>query len=58
MNDDRIPAWATLGVKRADAWNKLVRYSVTPAYANATFLLTTVGSRKVRTRDDATQDVT
>ena len=45
--------WAALGVKRTDAWNKMIRYSVTPAYANAVFTLTTVGSKKVQTRDSA-----
>lgn len=45
--------WATLGVKKTDAWSKMIRYSVTPAYANAAFTLTTVGSKKVQTRDSA-----
>ncbi|MDR2613985.1 MAG: type II secretion system GspH family protein [Candidatus Accumulibacter sp.] len=45
--------WATLGVKKTDAWNKMIRYSVTPAYADAAFALTTPGSKKVRTRDDS-----
>lgn len=45
--------WTTLGVKRTDAWNKLVRYSVAPGYANATFNLNTVGSKKIQTRDNA-----
>ena len=45
--------WTTLGVKRTDAWNKMVRYSVSPAYANATFSLTTQGSKKIQTRDNA-----
>jgi prepilin-type N-terminal cleavage/methylation domain-containing protein len=43
--------WAVLGVKKTDAWSKMIRYSVTPAYANASFTLTTVGSKKVQTRD-------
>ena len=43
--------WTTLGVKKTDAWNKMIRYSATPAYANAPFALTTVGSKKVQTRD-------
>lgn len=42
--------WTTLGVKKTDAWNKMIRYSATPAYANAPFALTTVGSKKVQTR--------
>ncbi|SBT08218.1 Prepilin-type N-terminal cleavage/methylation domain protein [Candidatus Accumulibacter aalborgensis] len=45
--------WATLGVKKTDAWNHIIRYSVTPAYANAPFTLTTNGSLKVKTRDSA-----
>lgn len=45
--------WSTLGVKRTDAWNKMIQYSVTPAYTNATFALSTVGSKKVLTRDNA-----
>jgi prepilin-type N-terminal cleavage/methylation domain-containing protein len=42
--------WATLGVSRLDAWDKLIRYSVTPAYANAPVSLTTIPNRKVLTR--------
>jgi len=46
--------WATLGVKKTDAWNKMIRYSVTPTYAAAApFSLTTNGNKKVQTRDDA-----
>lgn len=45
--------WTTLGVKKTDAWRKLIRYSVTPAYANAAFALGAVGSKKVQTRDTA-----
>ena len=45
--------WTTLGVKKSDAWNKMIRYSVTPAYAknNTPFKLTDHGSKKVQTRD-------
>jgi len=45
--------WATLGVRKLDGWSKLIRYSVTPAYANATITLTTVANRTVQTRDAA-----
>jgi len=45
--------WTTLGMKKTDAWNKMIRYSVTPAYANAVFTLSTNGSKKVQTRDSA-----
>ncbi|MCC7486833.1 MAG: prepilin-type N-terminal cleavage/methylation domain-containing protein [Burkholderiales bacterium] len=42
--------WAVLGTARLDAWGKMVRYSVTPAYANAAFSLTTPGTKTIRTR--------
>jgi prepilin-type N-terminal cleavage/methylation domain-containing protein len=42
--------WATLGVPKLDAWDKIIRYSVTPAYANAAFTLATIPNRKVLTR--------
>ncbi|MDR2113185.1 MAG: prepilin-type N-terminal cleavage/methylation domain-containing protein [Candidatus Accumulibacter sp.] len=45
--------WSTLGVKRNDAWNKMIRYSVTPKYANAAFTLSTRGSKKIYTWSDA-----
>jgi prepilin-type N-terminal cleavage/methylation domain-containing protein len=45
--------WTTLGVKKSDAWNKLIRYSVTPAYADGAFTLDTIGSKKVQTRDSS-----
>ncbi len=45
--------WASLGVTRSDAWNKLIRYSVTPAYANSTITLTSIATRTVQTRDTA-----
>lgn len=43
--------WATLGVSKVDGWGKLIRYSVTPAYANAAITLTTTADRTVQTRD-------
>jgi len=43
--------WATLGVKKSDAWNKLIGYSVTPAYADSAITLSSQGSKKVQTRD-------
>lgn len=43
--------WMTLGTTRADAWGKLLRYSVSPAFANAGFTLNTVTTKKVQTRD-------
>ena len=46
--------WTTLGVKKTDAWNKMVLYSVTREFANSTpFKLNTEGNKKVKTRDAA-----
>ncbi|MEO8410103.1 MAG: type II secretion system protein GspG [Propionivibrio sp.] len=45
--------WTTLGLRKIDAWNKMIRYSVTPAYANDVFSLGTNGNKKVLTRDSA-----
>ncbi|MBZ0095875.1 MAG: prepilin-type N-terminal cleavage/methylation domain-containing protein [Sulfuricella sp.] len=45
--------WATLGVTKLDAWGKIIRYSVTPDFANASITLITVANRKVLTRDGA-----
>lgn len=45
--------WATLGLRKTDTWNKIIRYSVTPNYANSAFSLTTGGNKKVLTRDNA-----
>lgn len=47
--------WAALGTPRADAWNKLVRYSVTPALANGTITLSSSGNKYVKTRVGATE---
>ncbi len=43
--------WATLGVNKLDAWGKVVRYSVTPFFANGTFTLATVPTKKIQSRD-------
>ncbi|MDO8958590.1 MAG: prepilin-type N-terminal cleavage/methylation domain-containing protein [Rhodocyclaceae bacterium] len=45
--------WATLGIEKQDAWGKLIRYSVTPAYANSSITLASIANRTVRTRDNA-----
>lgn len=45
--------WATLGTAKRDGWNKLMRYSVTPAFANNAITLSTAANRTVRTRDAA-----
>ena len=45
--------WAALGSAKLDGWNKLIRYSVTPDFANAPITLSTVANRTVQTRDSA-----
>ncbi|NJD33555.1 MAG: type II secretion system protein [Betaproteobacteria bacterium] len=45
--------WAALGSAKLDGWGKLIRYSVTPAFANATITISTVANRTVQTRDTA-----
>jgi type II secretory pathway pseudopilin PulG len=43
--------WTTLGVSGSDAYGKLIRYSVTPAFSNATpFTLSSTPNRIVQTR--------
>lgn len=42
--------WTVLGTAKLDAWGKIIRYSVTPAYANAAFTLTTAGTKVIQTR--------
>lgn len=44
--------WATLGVQPLDGFDKLIRYSVTPAFANAAFNLATVPTKAVSTRNN------
>lgn len=43
--------WQTLGIRSEDSWGKLIRYSVTPNFANSAFSLTTAGTKKIRGRD-------
>lgn len=48
--------WSTLGITKTDGWGKLIRYSVTPAYAGGAtgttlISLTSVANRTVITRD-------
>ncbi len=44
--------WTTLGVNKMDGWNKVIRYSVTPAFANVTpFRLSTVPTKTVQARN-------
>jgi prepilin-type N-terminal cleavage/methylation domain-containing protein len=45
--------WAALGSAKLDGWGKLIRYSVTPEYANAAITLSTIATRTVQTRDTA-----
>jgi prepilin-type N-terminal cleavage/methylation domain-containing protein len=45
--------WTALGVPKLDAWGKISHYSVTPAFADAPFTLTSSGSKTVRTRDSS-----
>lgn len=45
--------WAALGLDRLDGHDKLLRYSVTPAYANAPFTLASVPTKAVTSRDAA-----
>lgn len=43
--------WATLGTTKADAWGKILRYSVTPAFANPGLALASLPTKVVQTRD-------
>jgi len=43
--------WVSLGVDGADAWGKLLRYSVTPTYTNAPVLrISAIATKTVQTR--------
>lgn len=43
--------WQVLGVKKSDNWGKLIRYSVSPTFANSTFSLSTVATKKIFSRN-------
>jgi prepilin-type N-terminal cleavage/methylation domain-containing protein len=45
--------WAALGVTKLDAYGKILRYSVTPAYANALIATGTAPTKQVSTRNSA-----
>lgn len=45
--------WSVLGIRKSDSWEKLIRYSVTPAFANSAITLTANANRTVQTRDAA-----
>ena len=45
--------WTTLGVSKLDAYGKILRYSVTPGYANVVFATTALATKQVFTRNTA-----
>ena len=45
--------WTTLGSGKLDAWGNIIRYSVTPAFANSAFALTTAGTKYIHEGDPA-----
>jgi len=45
--------WAALGIRKSDSWEKLIRYSVTPDFANQAITMTARPTRTVQTRDAA-----
>jgi len=45
--------WTTLGSGKLDAWGNIIRYRVTPAFANSAFALTTVGTKTIQERNAA-----
>jgi prepilin-type N-terminal cleavage/methylation domain-containing protein len=45
--------WTALGTPKTDAFGKMIRYSVSLAYANGSFTLSTVANRSIQTRDAA-----
>lgn len=45
--------WQTLGIRKTDGWHKLIRYSVTPAYADGRFALDSVATKKIQSRNGA-----
>lgn len=46
--------WVTLGIEGSDAWGKLLRYSVTPAYTQAPLLVSqAVATKRILSRDAA-----
>lgn len=45
--------WETLGITKLDSWAKIIRYSVTPAFATAGLTTATNGTKTVQTRNAA-----
>ncbi|MBP6504295.1 MAG: hypothetical protein KA316_16200 [Rhodoferax sp.] len=43
--------WATLGIGKLDAWGKIIRYSVSPAFADSPIAPASIPSKKLQTRD-------
>lgn len=46
--------WTVLGTAKFDAWGKIIRYSVTPAFADTTFALTSTGTKTIQSRATTT----
>ena len=46
--------WATLGISKLDSWGKIIRYSVTPNFANAPFTLSATVATKTIKPDSVT----
>lgn len=42
--------WTVLGISKLDSWGKIIRYSVTPAFADSGFNLSTSGTKTIQTR--------
>jgi prepilin-type N-terminal cleavage/methylation domain-containing protein len=42
--------WTVLGTSKLDGWGKIIRYSVTPAFANSSFTLSSNGTKTIQTR--------
>lgn len=45
--------WASLGISRSDAYGKILRYSVTPSFANAAFTTGAAATKQLSTRNNA-----
>lgn len=40
--------WTTLGSPKLDGWGNIIQYSVTPAFADSAFLLTSTGTKTIQ----------
>lgn len=45
--------WTTLGTSKLDGWGNIIEYSVTPAFANAAFAITSTGTKTIQERNTA-----